>query len=79
MDIEMIPLSQHQTNPQELLTECCDTGRPIVVELPDHRLVAIQPIEPEDSDDCLVSDLLEKNAAFRAIVEKSKARPRKKS
>ena len=77
MDIEMIPLSQLQTNPHGLLSECCDTGRPLVVELPDHRLVAIQSIEPNDTDDSLVSDLLESNAAFRALVEKSKASPRK--
>ena len=77
MDIEMIPLSQLQTNPHGLLSECCDTGRPLVVELPDHRLVAIQSLEPGNTDDSLVSDLLESNAAFRALVEKSKASPRK--
>ena len=77
MDIEMIPLSQLQTDPQSLLSECCDSGRPIVVELPDHRLVAIQSIEPDDSNDTLVSDLLESNPTFRALVEKSKASPRK--
>jgi hypothetical protein len=77
MDIEMIPLSQLQTDPHSLLVECCDSGRPIVVELPDHRLVAIQSIEPVDSDDSLVSDLLESNASFRALVEKSKAASRR--
>jgi hypothetical protein len=77
MDIEKIPLSQLQTDPQGLLSECCDSGRPIIVELPDHRLVAIQSIEPDDSNDSLVSDLLESNPAFRALVEKSKASPRR--
>ena len=77
MDIEMIPLSQLQTDPQSLLRECCDSGRPIVVELPDHRLVAIQSIEPDDSNDSLVSDLLESNPSFRALVEKSKASSRR--
>ena len=77
MDIEMIPLSQLQTDPQGLLSECCDSGRPIVVELPDHRLVAIQSIEPNDASDSLVSDLIESNAAFRALVEKSKSSPRR--
>jgi hypothetical protein len=77
MDIEMIPLSQLQTDPQSLLSECCDSGRPLVVELPDHRLVAIQSIEPGDSDDSLVNDLLASNAAFRALVAKSKASPRR--
>jgi hypothetical protein len=46
------------------------------VELPDHRLVAIQSLEAND-DDPLVSDLLESNPAFRALVAKSKASPRK--
>jgi len=77
MDIELIPLSQLQTDPQSLLSECCDSGRPIVVELPDHRLVAIQSIEPDDSNDSLVSELLESNPSFRALVEKSKASPRR--
>jgi len=76
MDIAMIPLSQLQTDRQGLLTECCDSGRPLVVELPDHRRVSIQSLEP-DSDDSLVSDLLENNRSFRALVEKSKASPRK--
>jgi hypothetical protein len=77
MDIETIPLSQLQTDPQSLLTECCNSGRPIVVEMPDHRLVAIQSIEPNDSTDSLVSDLLESNPSFRALVDKSKVSPRK--
>jgi hypothetical protein len=76
MDIMTIPLSQLQTDPQRLLSECCDTGRPLVVELPDHRFVAIQSIEPS-SDDSLVDILLESNADFRALVEKSKASPRR--
>jgi hypothetical protein len=77
MDIEMIPLSQLQTNPQRLLNECCDTGKPLIVELPDHRFVAIQSIEPNDGDDSLVNDLIESSADFRALIAKSKASPRK--
>jgi hypothetical protein len=78
MDIEMISLSQLQTDPQSLLSKCCNSGRPIVVELPDHRLVAIQSIEPDDSNDSRVSDLLESNPSFRALVEKSKTGSRRK-
>lgn len=77
MHIEVISLSQLQTDPGGLLSECCDSGKPVVVQLPDDRLVALQPLEPEDADDSLVSELLETNAAFRAMVEKSKASPRK--
>lgn len=77
MDIEVIPLSQLQTDPRAVLSECCDSGYALVVELPDHRLVAIQSLEPNDADDSLVSDLLDTNASFRALVEKSKAGSRK--
>ncbi len=41
MDIEVIPLTQLQTDTPGLLTRCCDSGQPVVVVLPDHRLVAI--------------------------------------
>jgi hypothetical protein len=47
-----------------------------VVELPDNCLVAIQGLEPGDDDD-LVDRLLESNPSFRALVEKSKASPRR--
>jgi len=77
MNIQMIPLSQLQMDPQRILSDCCDSGHPLVVQLPDERLVTIQSIEPSDTDDSLVNDLLESNAAFRALVAKSKASPRK--
>jgi hypothetical protein len=47
-----------------------------VIELPDHRLVSIQALEPAE-DDPLVDNLLESNPSFRALVEKSKASPRR--
>jgi hypothetical protein len=78
MDIETIQLSQLQMNPQGLLNDVCNTGRPIVVELPDHRLVAIQSIEPNDENDSLINDLMENNASFRALLAKSKASSTKK-
>jgi hypothetical protein len=72
----MIPLSRLEADPQGTLTECCESGEAFVVELPDHRFVAIQSLEPTD-DDSLASDLLESNAAFRALAAKSLAGPRK--
>jgi hypothetical protein len=48
----------------------------MVVELPDRRLIAIQSLEATDDDD-LIDKLLESNPAFRAMVAKSKAGPRK--
>ncbi len=77
MDIKVIPLTQLQTDTPGLLTRCCDSGQTVVVELPDHRLVAIQSLDPDDEDDPLISDLIETNADFRALVKKSAASPRK--
>jgi hypothetical protein len=48
-----------------------------VVELPDHRFVAIQPLEAGDEDDALVNNLIDTNAAFRELLGKSGASPRK--
>jgi hypothetical protein len=75
MDIKRILLSWLETDPQGTLSECCDSGQALVVELPDHRLVAIQGLEPGD-DDTLVDELLESDPAFRALITKSKASPR---
>ena len=77
MNIDVIPLSQLQTNTEGLLSKCCDSGEALVVELPDHRLVAIQPLDTDDEADPLVSDLIETNPAFRALLEKSRASARK--
>jgi len=76
MSIKVITLSRLMADPGRTLAECLDSGEPLVVELPDRRLVSIRGLEPDDDDD-LVDRLLESNAAFRALVEKSKASPRK--
>ena len=76
MGTKMIPLGQLESDPSGTLNECCDSGAALVVELLDKRMVTIQPLEP-DEDDSLVSGLLESNAAFRALVERSKSSPRK--
>ncbi len=77
MSIKVIPLSKLEADPRGTLTECLDSGGAVVVELPDHRLVSIQGLEPGDGEDDLVNRLLESNPRFRALVEKSKASPRK--
>ena len=77
MNIEVISLSELQTDTPGLLAKCCDSGQAVVVELPDHRLVAIQPLDSDDEDDSLVSNLIETNAAFRALLERSKTGARK--
>jgi len=76
MGIKTIPLSRLEADPRGTLNECADLGQAFVVELPDHRLVAIQSLEPTD-DDSLIDELLESNEAFRKLVARSKAAPRK--
>jgi len=76
MDIKTIPLSSLEANLGATLSNCADSGEPILVELPDHRLVALQPV-PSDADESLIDDLLASNVAFQSLVEKSKAGPRK--
>jgi hypothetical protein len=76
MPIKTIPLSRLEADPRGTLSECADSGQPVVVQLPDQRLVAIQPLDPAE-DDALTSELLESNPEFQALVAKSKASPRK--
>jgi hypothetical protein len=77
MGIKTIPLSRLEADLRTTLNECADSGQAVVVELPDHRLIAIQALEAAGEDDSLIDDLLQSNAAFRALVAKSKAGPRK--
>jgi hypothetical protein len=76
MSIKLIPLSRLEADPEGTLSECLDSGEPLVVELPDHRLVSIQGLEPSD-DDSLIDNLLATDPSFRALIEKSKASPRR--
>lgn len=76
MAIKKIPLSRLETDPLGTLNDCADSGEAVVVELPDHRLLTIQPLDPSQ-DDSLMDDLLESNPAFQAMVAQSKASPRK--
>ncbi len=76
MGIKTIPLSRLEGNLRATLNECADSGEPIVVELPDQRLIAIQALDAAE-DDSLVDELLQSNPAFQALVAKSKAASRK--
>ncbi|MCL4193079.1 MAG: hypothetical protein KJZ87_15190 [Thermoguttaceae bacterium] len=76
MAIKTIPLSRLETSLKKTLHECAESGDTVVVEMPDQRLLAIQPLDPQE-DDALVDELLASNPEFRALVEKSKAGPRK--
>ncbi len=76
MSIKLIPLDRLEADPRGTLNECLDSGQTLVVELPDHRLVSIQGLEP-DQDDDLVDRLLASNPSFRALVERAKTGPRR--
>jgi hypothetical protein len=76
MDIKTISISELQLDPLGTLDACAASGQPIIVELPDQRLIAIQSLEPGD-EDSLTSDLLESHSGFQALVAKSKASPRR--
>lgn len=73
MDTRVIPLSDLQADPEGVLARCFDSGEPLVVELPNRGLVAIQPVEPDDD---LVNDLIDHNPAFRDLLARSLAGPR---
>ena len=76
MGVKTVPLSQLEADPRGTLSACVDSGQAYVIELPEHRLAAIQGLDAAE-DDCLTSDLIESNAEFRALLAKSKAAPRK--
>ena len=76
MVIKKIPLSQLEKDTKGTLSACCDSGQSLVVELPDHRLVTIQALEPGE-DDSLIDELIKSDPSFRAMIERSKASPRK--
>lgn len=76
MAIKTIPLSHLETDLKKTLNECAESGETLVVELPDHRLLAIQSLDPNE-DDSLMDELLASNPKFQSLVAKSKAGPRK--
>ncbi len=74
MDTRVILLRELQTDTEGYLRRCVDSGQALVVELPDHRVVTIQPL---GQDDDLISELIEHNPAFRDLLARSAAGPRK--
>lgn len=76
MAIKTIPLSSLETNLQQTLNECADSGQTLVIEMPDQRLLTIQALDPQD-DDGLMDELLAFDPKFQSLVAKSKAGPRK--
>ena len=76
MAIKTIALNRLEAELEKTLNECAESGVTVVVKMPDQRLLAIQPLDPQE-DDTLMDELLASNSKFRALVAKSKASPRK--
>jgi hypothetical protein len=76
MAIKTIPLSRLETDLEKTLNECAESGQTVVVEMPNRRPLAIQPLDPNE-DDSLIDELLASNPKFQALVAKSKAGRRK--
>jgi hypothetical protein len=76
MRMRKIPLDQLERDPRGMLRECCDRGQALVVEMPDHRLIAIHALDFAAEDD-LTSALIEANPEFRALLEQSLASGKK--
>jgi hypothetical protein len=76
MAIKTITLSRLETDLEKTLTECAESGEMVVVEMPDQRLLAIYPLDPQDNDP-LTDELLASDPKFQALVAKSRASPRK--
>ena len=76
MPIKTIPLSRLETDLRKTLNECAQSGQTVVVEMPDQRLLAIQPLDPQE-DDSLTDELLASNPKFQELVAKSKRSPRR--
>jgi hypothetical protein len=76
MAIKTIPLSRLEADLRKTLNECAESGQTVVVEMPDQRLLAIQPLDLQE-DDSLTDELIATNPRFQALLAKSKAGPRK--
>lgn len=76
MAIKTIPLSRLETELKKTLSECAESGETVVVEMPDQRLLAIQPLDAQE-EDALIDELLEANPRFQALVARSKTSPRR--
>ena len=76
MATKTILLSTLVTDLKKFLNECAESGDTLVVEMPDHQLLAIQSLDPHE-DDSVMDDLLATNPQFQSLVAKSNASPRK--
>jgi hypothetical protein len=77
----VIPIETFRSDPEEFLRRCLDSGEELVVQMSDRRQVALvgrpDPAPEAAVDDDLVDRLIETNADFRKMLEKSLAGPRR--
>ena len=74
MTTRVLSLDELRQGLDGVLESCSEPGRTVVVELPNQRRVTIQNW---DADDDLVDRLLEGNAEFRDMAQKSFSGPRR--
>lgn len=74
MTTKVLSLDELRQGLDGVLESCSEPGQTVVVELPNQRRVTIQTW---DADDDLVDRLLESNADFREMAQKSFAGPRR--
>lgn len=74
MTTKVISLDEFEQGLRGVLESCSLPGQSVVIELPNQRRVSIQNW---DADDDLVDRLLENNAEFREMAQKSFSGPRR--
>ena len=68
MTTKVISLNEFEQGLRGVLESCSEPGQSVVIELPNQRRVSIQNW---DEDDELIDRLLENNAEFREMAQKS--------
>lgn len=71
MAIKTIPLSSLEAHLRDTLNECADSGQPLVVRLPDDRLLSIQSLAAGE-EDALVDELIASNPELQKLLVKSR-------
>ena len=74
MTTKVMSLNEFEQELRGVLESCSQPGQSVVIELPNQRRVSIQNW---DDNDELIDRLLENNAEFREMAEKSFSGPRR--
>ena len=74
MTMKVMSLNELEQGLRCVLESCSEPGQSVVIELPNQRRVSIQNW---DEDDDLIDRLLEKNAEFQEMAQRSFSGPRR--